>query len=47
MIHKKFSKAWKKLEGLEGTNKREDILLQISIMKNSWPINESNENISR
>ena len=47
MIPKKFSKAWNKLESLEGTNRREDILLQISIMKKNWPINESNENISR
>jgi len=47
MIPKKFSKAWNKLESLEGTNRREDILLQLSIMKKSWPINESNENISR
>ena len=47
MINKKFLKAWKKLEGLEGTKKIEDILLQISIMKNNWPVSESNENISR
>jgi hypothetical protein len=47
MINKKFAKAWKKLEDLEGTKKREDILLQISIMKKNWPSSDSNENISR
>lgn len=47
MINNKFIKAWSKLETLEGTSKREDILLQLSVMKNNWPNDISNEDISR
>lgn len=47
MINNKFIKAWSKLEALEGTSKREDILLQLTIMKNNWPNDVSNEDISR